>query len=84
MLEIDIPGRRVVIFDGLNKTLLQWIDHVISSLKCTRLIGLDATYEASHNGEFTENTSNRQNTVTLHQGYMLTFDISPQWGLEQG
>jgi hypothetical protein len=82
VLEIDIPGRRVVIFDGLNTPLLQWIDHVISSLKRTRLIELDATYEASHNGEFTENTSNRRNTVKLHQSYALTFDVSPQWGLE--
>ncbi len=48
-----------MIFDGLNKPLLQWIDHVISSLKRTRLIGLDTTYEASHNGEFAENTSDR-------------------------
>jgi hypothetical protein len=22
--------------------------------------------------------------VTLHQGYVLTFDVSPQWGLEHG
>jgi hypothetical protein len=84
VLEINIPGRRVVIFDGLNKPLLQWIDHVISSLKRTRLIGLDATYEGSHNGEFTENTSDCRNTVTLHQGYLLTFDVSPHWGLERG
>ncbi len=38
VLEIDIPRRRAVIFDGLNKPLLQGIDHVISSLKCTWLI----------------------------------------------
>jgi hypothetical protein len=54
VLLIDITGKRVVIFDGLYRPLLDWIDHVISSLKCTRLIAIDDNYAAAPTGEFAE------------------------------
>ena len=54
VLEIDIPRRRIMIFDGLYRPLLQWIHHVVSSLKHVRLIGIDETYNANDTGEFTE------------------------------
>jgi hypothetical protein len=41
VLEIDILGKHVVIYDGLYRPLLDWIDHVILSLKRTRLVGID-------------------------------------------
>ncbi len=33
VMVIDIPGKKVVIFDGLYKDLDKWMDHVISGMK---------------------------------------------------
>lgn len=83
VLEIDIPGRCVVIFDELKFPLLQLIDHVNFSLKRTRLIGMNATYETTPNSEYTEDTK-CQKPVKMTEGHILTFDIALQWGLEHG
>jgi len=45
---------------------------VVSSLKRARLIGVDETCNANDTGKFKS------------QGYMLSFDVSQQWRLEQG
>jgi hypothetical protein len=44
VLLIDITDKCVVIFDGLYRPLLDWIDHVISSLKHTRLVAIDDNF----------------------------------------
>jgi hypothetical protein len=54
VLEIDIPRKHIVIFDGLYRDMLQWMNHVVSSLKCAQLIGVDETCNAKDTGEFTE------------------------------
>ncbi len=83
VLEIDIPRKCIVIFDGLNRDMLQWIHHVVSSLKRARLIGADETCNTNDTGKFTEiSGSHRQEAVRLSQGYMLSFDVSQQWKLE--
>ena len=85
MLEIDIPRKRIVIFDGLYRDMLQWMNHVVSSLKHARLIGVDETCNAKDTGEFTEIVGWRhREAVRFSQGYMLTFDLSQQWELERG
>ena len=53
VLEIDIPRKRIVIFDGLYRDMLQWIHHVVSSLKRARLIGVDETCNTNDTGKFT-------------------------------
>ncbi len=40
MMEIDIPVKKVVIFDGLYKDLKKWMDHVVSGMKQCMLLGL--------------------------------------------
>jgi hypothetical protein len=40
-MEIDIPVKKVVIFDGLNKELNKWMDHVVSGMKQCMLLGLN-------------------------------------------
>ncbi len=33
VMEIDIPMKKVVIFDGLYKELNKWMNHVVSEMK---------------------------------------------------
>ena len=33
VMEIDIPVKKVVIYDGLYRELNKWMDHVISGVK---------------------------------------------------
>jgi hypothetical protein len=90
VLEINIPSKRIVIFDELYRDVLyrdvlQWIHHVVSSSKRARLIGVNETCKANDTGEFTEIPgSRRRGPVRLSQGYLLSFDVSQQWQLEQG
>ncbi len=37
VLEIDIPNKRVVIYDGLYRDLDRWLDYVFSAMKCCML-----------------------------------------------
>jgi hypothetical protein len=41
VMVIDIPGKKIVIFDGLYKDLDKWMDHVISGMKQCMLLGLN-------------------------------------------
>ncbi len=41
MMVIDIPGKKVVIFDRLYKDLNKWMDHVISGMRGYMLLGLN-------------------------------------------
>jgi hypothetical protein len=85
VLEIDIPRKCIVIFDGLYRDMLQWMNHVVTSLKRARLIGVDETCNAKDTGEFTEIPDSRcREPVRSSQGYMLSFDVSQQWKLERG
>ncbi len=33
MIEIDIPMKKVVIYNGLYRELNKWMDHVVSRMK---------------------------------------------------
>jgi hypothetical protein len=84
VMEIDVPRKRIVIFDGMYQDMLQWMNHVVSSLKRARLIGINKTCNAKDTGELTEIPGRcHQEAVRLSQGYMLSFDVSQQWKLEQ-
>ncbi len=49
MMEIDIPVKKDVIFDGLHKELDKWIDHVVSGMKRCMLLSLDILSPQSTN-----------------------------------
>jgi hypothetical protein len=69
VLEIDIPRKCIMIFDGLYRDMLQWMNHVVSSLKRARLIGIDETCNAKDTREFTEIPGHRhREAVRLSQG----------------
>jgi hypothetical protein len=42
--EIDIPVKKVVIYDGLYRDLKKWIDHVVSGIKGCMLVGLNVIH----------------------------------------
>ncbi len=41
VMVIDIPGKKVVIFNRLYKDLNKWMDHVISGMRGCMLLGLN-------------------------------------------
>jgi len=82
VLDIDIHGRRVIIFDGLNRPVLHWLDHVVSSLKRAKLIGINETCTYAETEDITERIGIRPGSS---KAYKLTFDESQQeWQLEKG
>jgi hypothetical protein len=46
MMEIDIPVKKVVIFDRLYKGLNKWMDHVVNGMKQCMLQGLNNAFLA--------------------------------------
>ena len=44
VLEIDIPSKKVIIYDGLYRDLDKWVDYVFSALKRCRLCDLRTTH----------------------------------------
>jgi hypothetical protein len=49
VMVIDIPGKKVVIFDGLYKDLNKWMDHVVSGMRrCILLDIYDAVYHTAN------------------------------------
>ena len=44
VLEIDIPSKKVIIYDGLYRDLDKWVDYVFSALKRCRLCNLRTTH----------------------------------------
>ena len=42
VLEITLPMKHLVIYDGLNWDYLGWIEHVVSVMKRCMLVTLDA------------------------------------------
>ncbi len=56
---------------------------MILSLRRTGLVGIDDECVATPTGGYFENNRGRH-TVKTFNSYMLTFDTSPQWGLERG
>ena len=81
VLDIDIHGRRIIIFDGLNRPVSNWLLHVVSSLKRSKLIGINETCTSAETEDVTEMIGIRPGSS---KAYMLTFDVSQQWQLEKG
>jgi hypothetical protein len=77
VVEIDIPGKHVVIFDGLYRPLLHWMNNVVSSLKQLWLVAVNESFTVTENDEFTVEKMRTRHPVTSPQGYILTFDATP-------
>jgi hypothetical protein len=71
VMEIDIPAKKVVIFDGLYKDLDKWMDHVVSGMKQCILLGLnDAICHRADEPRVSNVGGSRRSLKAIH-GYSL-------------
>jgi hypothetical protein len=82
-MEIDIPVKKVVIFDGLYKDFDKWIDHVVSGMKQCMLLGLnDAICHRANEPSISNVGGSRRPQKAIH-GYLLFIGLE-EWRLERG
>jgi hypothetical protein len=82
VLEITIPTKRIVIYDGLSRNLISWIDHVVSAMKRCMLVTLDAECNSVGDDPTLVPLRHHQQKNAI-QGYSLTFG-SDKWRFERG
>ncbi len=83
MMVTDIPGKKVVIFDGLYKDLNKWMDHVISGMRRCMLLGLNEDICHTANEPCLSDVGrSRHPQVSIH-GYTLLVGFE-EWRLERG
>jgi hypothetical protein len=76
VLEIFVTSKRVVVYDGLFRELLWWIDHVVSAMKRCMLIPLEADYVACGDDPTVVKSGRREHKKI--RGYSLSFG-SDMW-----
>ena len=81
VLEINVPTKRIEIYDGLSRGLIGWIDHVISAMKCCMLVTLDAECNSVGDDPTLVPLCHCQRKNI--QGYWLMFG-SDKWRFERG
>ncbi len=94
VLEVNIPERKLLIYDGLSRELLQWKDHIIIVLK--RCMLLDLSFDSSSTVCFPDAAvppvfSRSRKPRYIINGYSITFPQSlpsdkkmEEWRLERG
>jgi hypothetical protein len=84
VLEIDIPKKRVVIYDGLYRDLDRWMDYVFSALKRCMLCDIQILhlYVADEPKLMTIGRL-RQPKMSI-EGYTLTIGNTDEWRFERG
>ncbi len=83
VMVIDIPSKKVVIFDGLYKDLDKWMDHVISGMGQCMLLGLnDNIRHMADEPCLSDVGGSRRPQVSIH-GYTLLLGLE-EWRLERG
>jgi hypothetical protein len=83
VMVIDIPGKKVVIFDRLYKDLDKWMDHVISGMRRCMLLGLNDNIHHTANDPCLDDVGgSRRPQVSIHR-YTLLLGLE-EWRLERG
>jgi len=79
VLEIDIPNKKVLIYDGLYRDLNRWLDYVFSAMKHCMLCDLRIAhlYVADEPKLMTLGRS-RHAKMSIN-GYKLTLGIQDEW-----
>jgi hypothetical protein len=83
VIVIDIPEKKVVIFDGLYKDLHKWMDHVISGMKQCMLLGLNDAIGHTTNEPSLSNVGGSRGPQKAIHGYSLLLGLE-EWRLERG
>ncbi len=71
VMDIDIPVKKVVIFDGLYKDLNKWIDHVISGMKRCMLLDLNDALSHRADEPSVSNVGRSRHPQKAVHGYSL-------------
>ncbi len=69
MMEIDIPVKKVVIFDRLYKDVNKWMDHVVSGMKRCMLLGINDTLHHRANEPSVFNVGRSRHPQKAIHGY---------------
>ncbi len=83
VMEIDIPMKKVVIFDRLYEELDKWMDHVISGMKRCMLLGLNDALHHRANEPSVSNVGRSRHPQKAIHGYSLFLGLE-EWRLERG
>ena len=81
VLEIFVTSKRIVVYDGLYRELLRWIDHVVCAMKRCMLIPLEADYVACADDPKVVKFGRRDQKKI--RGYSLSLG-SDEWRFESG
>ncbi len=83
VMEIDIPVKKVEIFDVLYKELDKWMDHVVSGMKRCMLLGLNNALHHRADEPSVSNVGRSRHLQKAIHGYSL-FLCLEEWRLEGG
>ncbi len=83
VMEIDIPVKKVVIYDGLYRDLNKWIDHVVSGMKQCMPVGLNAVHHHRADEPSVSNVGRSRHPQKAIHGYSLFLGLEG-WRLERG
>jgi hypothetical protein len=83
VMEIDVPMKKVVIYDGLYKELDKWMDHAVSGIKQCMLLGLNATLHHRADEPRVSSTGRSRHPQKAIHGYSLFLGLE-EWRLERG
>jgi hypothetical protein len=84
MMEIDIPVKKVVIYDGLYRDLNKLMDHVVSGMKQCMLLGLNAALHHRADEPSISNVGRSRHPQKAIHGYSLFLLGLEEWRVERG
>jgi hypothetical protein len=83
MMVIDIPRKKVVIFNVLYKDLEKWMDHVVSGMRRCMLLGLNDTICCTANEPSLSNVGGSRHPQKEIHEYSLLLGLE-EWRLDRG
>jgi hypothetical protein len=85
VLEIDIPSKKVLIYDGLYRDLDKWVDYVFSALKRCMLCNLQTNHLYAADEPKLMTLGRSRHAKMSIEGYRLTLGIHQHsWRFERG
>jgi len=84
VLEIDIPSKKVLIYDGLYRDLDKWVDYVFSALKHCMLCNLRIAHLYAPDEPKLMTLGRSRHAKMSFEGYRLTLGIEDYWRFERG
>jgi hypothetical protein len=82
VMEIDIPVKKVIIYNRLYRELDKWIDHDVSGMKQCMLLGLNATLYHRADEPSVSNVGRSRHPQKAIHGYSLFLGLE-EWRLKR-